>query len=165
MRILGTPRIIRRSACGVRCSNDERRTANHERLPLARGDSPADDQRCDEEQRGEDERRTWKIEIAIPADREREHLREQDGRDHAGDAVQAADRPLQLAPRSAPPGAHVLGVRVEVRARDNPKLGYVSEQSFSVVLPESKKTTVEITIDEDGDLPSYNPTIEIEVSQ
>jgi hypothetical protein len=73
--------------------------------------------------------------------------------------------PLVLAPRSMPPGTHVLGVRIEVRARENPKLGYVSEQSFTVALPEGKQTKVEITIDEDGGLPSYNPEIEVEVSQ
>ena len=73
------------------------------------------------------------------------------------------DRPVALAPRGLPPGTHVLGVRVEVRLRDNPKLGYISEQSFSLALPEGKKTTVEITIDEDGSPPSYNPDIEIEI--
>jgi hypothetical protein len=57
----------------------------------------------------------------------------------------------------------VLGVRVEVRSREDPKVGYVSDQSFSLNLPEGKKTTVEITVDEDGDAPSYNPDIEIEV--
>jgi hypothetical protein len=74
------------------------------------------------------------------------------------------DEPLALSPRGVPPGTHVLGVRIEVRFRDNPKLGYVSEQSFALTLPEGKKTTVEITIDEDGDPPSYNPDIEVEVS-
>jgi hypothetical protein len=74
------------------------------------------------------------------------------------------DRPLSLSARGVPPGAHVLGVRIEVRFRDNLKLGYVSEQSFALALPEGKKTTVEITIDEDGDPPSYNPDIEIDVS-
>ena len=57
----------------------------------------------------------------------------------------------------------MLGVRIEVRLRDNPKLGYLSEQSFSIALPEGKKTRVEITIDEDGDPPSYNPDIEVEI--
>jgi hypothetical protein len=74
-----------------------------------------------------------------------------------------ADKAVSLAPKSAPPGPHVLGVRVEVRSRDDPKLGYVSDQSFALSLPEGKKTSVEITIDEDGDAPSYNPEIEIEV--
>ena len=73
------------------------------------------------------------------------------------------DKAIQLASRGIPAGAHVLGVRVEVRLRDNPKLGYLSEQSFSIALPEGKKTRVEITIDEDGDPPSYNPDIEVEI--
>lgn len=71
---------------------------------------------------------------------------------------------ISLAGRGVPPGAHVLGVRVEVRARDNPKLGYISEQSFAVSLPEGKKTTIEVTVDEDGDPPSYNPDVEVEIS-
>lgn len=75
------------------------------------------------------------------------------------------DKPVTLAPKSAPPGPHVLSVRVEIRPRDNPKLGYVSEQSFSLNLNEGKKTKVEITIDEDGSLPSYNPDIEIEIDE
>jgi hypothetical protein len=73
------------------------------------------------------------------------------------------DKPVDLAARSAPPGPHVLGVRVEVKSRDDAKLGYVSDQSFTVVLPEGKKTRVEITVDESGSAPSYNPEIEIEV--
>jgi hypothetical protein len=75
-----------------------------------------------------------------------------------------SDKPVDLAPKSAPPGPHVLGVRVEVRSRDDAKLGYVSDQSFTVVLPEGKKTRVEITVDESGSAPSYNPEIEIEVA-
>ena len=71
---------------------------------------------------------------------------------------------IDLSPKSAPAGAHVIGVRVEVRSRDDAKLGYVSDQSFAITLPEGKKTKVEITIDEDGSAPSYNPDIEIEVS-
>jgi hypothetical protein len=73
------------------------------------------------------------------------------------------DKPVDLAARSAPPGAHVLGVRVEVKSRDDAKLGYVSDQSFALVLPEGKKTKVEITVDESGRAPSYNPEVEVEV--
>ena len=73
------------------------------------------------------------------------------------------DRPVTLSPRGLPAGVHVLGVRIEVRLRDNPKLGYVSEQSFTLSFPEGKKTTVEITVDEDGSPPSYNPDIEVDV--
>jgi len=73
------------------------------------------------------------------------------------------DDPVVLTERSLPPGPHVLGIRIEVRSRDNPRLGYASEQSYTLVFPEGKRTEVEITIDEDGDLPSYNPDIEIDV--
>lgn len=76
-----------------------------------------------------------------------------------------SDWPVTLAPRGVPAGTHVLGVRIEVRGRENPKLGYVSEQSFTLVLNEGKKTTVEITVDEDGDLPGYNPDVEVKISQ
>jgi hypothetical protein len=74
-----------------------------------------------------------------------------------------SDKPVDLAAKSAPPGAHVLGVRVEVKSRDDAKLGYVSDQSFALVLPEGKKTRVQITVDEGGSAPSYNPEIEVEV--
>jgi len=78
------------------------------------------------------------------------------------EAIQSG-KPVTLAPRGTPAGIHVIGLRVEVKARDNPRLGYVSEQSFSFSLPEGKKTTVKITVDEDGSLPSYNPDIEIDI--
>jgi hypothetical protein len=80
----------------------------------------------------------------------------------AGNAP-VGDSPVSLAARGVPPGAHVLGIRLEVRSRENPKLGYISEQSFAVTLPEGKKTTIEITVDEDGDPPSYNPDVEVEI--
>ncbi|HEY0712400.1 MAG TPA: hypothetical protein VGF45_06985 [Polyangia bacterium] len=59
----------------------------------------------------------------------------------------------------------MLSLRLEVRSRENPKLGYTSEQTFTVVLPEGKKTAVEVTVDEAGDLPGYNPDIEVEIKQ
>jgi len=80
----------------------------------------------------------------------------------SGDSA-LTDEPTSLGAKSAPPGPHVLTVRIEVRARENPKLGYVSEQSFAVTLVEGKKTRVTISVDEDGDLPSYNPDIDVEV--
>ncbi len=73
------------------------------------------------------------------------------------------DAPVALAARSAPPGPHVLGVRIEVRGREDARRGYVSEHTFSVSLPEGKKTHVLITLDEDGSSASYEPTAEIEV--
>jgi hypothetical protein len=75
------------------------------------------------------------------------------------------EEPITLAARSVSPGAHVLSVRVQVQSRDTTSAGYVSEQSFSVMLPEGKETQVHITVDEDGSLPSYNPEIEIEIGK
>lgn len=80
----------------------------------------------------------------------------------------SGDRPVGedtvvLAPRSVPPGPHVLTLRIEVRSRDSPKLGYTSEQSYTLVLAEGKRTSVEVSVDEDGSLPSYNPDVEIDV--
>lgn len=71
---------------------------------------------------------------------------------------------LTLDSRSVAPGAHRLGLRIEVRARDNPKLGYVSDQSFAVSFAEGKANNVKVTIDEDGSPPgSYNPEVEVEI--
>jgi len=75
------------------------------------------------------------------------------------------EEPITLAARSVSPGAHVLSVRVQVQSRDTTSAGYVSEQSFSVMLPEGKETQVHITVDEDGSLPSYNPEIEIQIGK
>ncbi|MCG5055023.1 MAG: hypothetical protein KA712_18825 [Myxococcales bacterium] len=73
------------------------------------------------------------------------------------------EAPITLAERPVAPGAHVLSVRLEVRSRDQAALGYVSEQSFALSLPEGKATKVGISVDEEGSLPSYNPDIEIEI--
>lgn len=73
------------------------------------------------------------------------------------------DAPITLAERPVAPGAHVLSVRLEVRSREQAALGYVSEQSFALSLPEGKATKVGISVDEEGSLPSYNPEIEIEI--
>jgi hypothetical protein len=70
-----------------------------------------------------------------------------------------------LGARALPPGPHVVGVRVEIRPRANPKLGYVSEQTFALSFAEGKKNRVAISIDEDGSPPSYNPDIEIQVDE
>lgn len=73
------------------------------------------------------------------------------------------EEPIPLAEKSVPPGEHVLAVRIEIRSREHARFGYVSEQSFSLSLPEGKRTRVEVTIEEDGDLPSYNPNIDIDI--
>ncbi len=38
-----------------------------------------------------------------------------------------------------------------------------SEHSFVVNVPDGKRTTIEITADDDGDLPEYEPEIEVEI--
>ena len=73
------------------------------------------------------------------------------------------EEPITLAVRPVAPGSHVISVRIEVKSRDAAEAGYVSEQSFSVKLPEAKETMVRITVDEDGSLPSYNPQLQIEI--
>ena len=71
--------------------------------------------------------------------------------------------PITLAERSAAPGAHGVTLRFEVRSRDKVEMGYVSEQTFTISLPEGKVSRVRISVDEDGSLPSYNPEIQIKV--
>lgn len=71
--------------------------------------------------------------------------------------------PILLAERPVAPGTHVLTVRLEVRSRDKAEMGYTSEQNFYIGLPEAKASRVRISVDEDGDLPSYNPEVEVKV--
>ena len=71
--------------------------------------------------------------------------------------------PIQLAERAVAPGRHVLTIRLEVHSRDKLEMGYTSEQNFHVNLPEGKASRVRISVDEDGNLPSYNPEIEVKV--
>ena len=60
-------------------------------------------------------------------------------------------------------------MRLEVRARqeerqgEHEELGYSSEHTFVINVPDKQRTTVEITADDDGDLPEYEPEIEIEI--
>jgi hypothetical protein len=78
------------------------------------------------------------------------------------DKITVADRPLK-------PGQHSLTLRLEVRpgtkkkAMDIEGLGYVTEQTFSLLVPAVKKTTVVLTGDEDGSLPEYEPELEMEL--
>ena len=80
----------------------------------------------------------------------------------AGDRPVGED-PVKAADTAAAPGHHELALHLEVRAKDKGALGYVSDQSFALDLPEGKRTTVEITGDEDGDLPEYKPVIKLQV--
>jgi hypothetical protein len=80
------------------------------------------------------------------------------------DLIKVAERPVK-------PGTHALTVRLEVRpvaaakkaGGDADQLGYTSEDTFVVVVAEGRRTTVEITGDEDGDPPEYEPEIEVEI--
>ena len=78
------------------------------------------------------------------------------------------DELIKVSERPAKPGPHTLTVRIEVRPgkkgeKEHADLGYESEQTFVVNVPEGLRTAVEITADDDGDLPGYEPEIEIGV--
>ena len=79
------------------------------------------------------------------------------------------DDKLAIAERACKPGPHALTVRLDVRpgtkkkGKDIEGLGYTSEQTFAIVVPEGKRTTVALTGDEDGSLPEYEPRIELEL--
>ena len=78
---------------------------------------------------------------------------------------------IKLAERPIKPGPHALTLRLEIRPgtkkgkapQDADQLGYLSEHTFAILVPEGKRTTVAITGDEDGDAPEYEPEIEVEI--
>jgi len=80
---------------------------------------------------------------------------------------QVTDDLVTVAERAIKPGAHAITLRIEIRpgkkSKDSDRLGYVSEHTFAIVVPEGKNTRVAITGDEDGDAPEYEPEIEVEV--
>jgi hypothetical protein len=79
------------------------------------------------------------------------------------------DDKLTIAERPCKPGPHSFTLRLEVRpgtkkkGKDIDNLGYSSEQTFAIVVPDGKRTTIELTGDEDGSLPEYEPRIELEL--
>jgi len=89
----------------------------------------------------------------------------------------SADRPqtddvIQVAERSVKPGPHAFTVRLEIRPKTEvkggtkvgaDKLGYTSEHTFAIVVPESGITHLELTGDEDGSPPEYEPELELEI--
>jgi hypothetical protein len=88
----------------------------------------------------------------------------------SGDRAQTDDV-IQVAERSVKPGPHALTVRLEVRPKAEAKggaktgadkLGYTSEHTFAIVVAESGITHLELTGDEDGDPPEYEPELELE---
>jgi hypothetical protein len=78
------------------------------------------------------------------------------------DLVTVADRPVK-------PGAHSLTLRLEIRpgtkkkGKDIEGMGYVAEHTFAIVVPDGKRITAAFTGDEDGDLPEYEPELEMEL--
>jgi hypothetical protein len=83
------------------------------------------------------------------------------------DLIKVAERPIK-------PGSHALTVHLEIRpgtaakaqkaaGKDADQIGYSSEHTFAIIVPDGKRTTVAITGDEDGDLPEYEPEIEVEL--
>jgi hypothetical protein len=79
------------------------------------------------------------------------------------------DDKLTIADRPCKAGQHALTLRLEVRpgtkkkGKDIDGLGYVTEQTFSLVIENGKKTTVVLTAGEDGSLPEYEPELELEL--
>jgi hypothetical protein len=79
------------------------------------------------------------------------------------------DDVITVAERPCKPGPHAVTLRMEIRpgtkkkGKDIEGLGYVSEQTFAIVVPDGKNTTVVFTGDEDGSLPGYEPKIELEL--
>jgi hypothetical protein len=78
------------------------------------------------------------------------------------------DEQIKVSERPIKPGPHGVTVRLEVRPgkkseKEHEGLGYEIEHSFVVNVPDGKRTTIEITADDDGDLPEYEPEIEVEI--
>lgn len=75
---------------------------------------------------------------------------------------------IKVSERAIKPGPHSVTVRIEVRPgkkgeKEQADLGYESEQTFVVRVPEGKTTTVMFTGDDDGDLPEYEPALQMEL--
>lgn len=78
------------------------------------------------------------------------------------------DELIKISERPIKPGTHTVMVRLEVRPgkkseKEHEGLGYEFEHTFVVNVPDGKRTTIEITADDDGDLPEYEPEIEVEI--
>ncbi len=78
------------------------------------------------------------------------------------------DELIKVSERPIKPGPHTVTVKIEVRPgkkgeKEHADLGYESEQTFVVQVPDAGTTTVAFTADDDGDLPGYEPEIELEL--
>ena len=73
-----------------------------------------------------------------------------------------------MSERPIKPGPHTVTVKMEVRPgkkgeKEHADLGYESEHTFVVQVPDAKTTIVALTADDDGDLPEYEPEVELEL--
>jgi hypothetical protein len=80
----------------------------------------------------------------------------------------SGDRPLgedglRLAEAAVAPGRHEITLRLEVRAKDGQDLGYTSEHTFAVNVPEGKASEVTLVADDGGEAPTYEPTVKVEI--
>jgi len=78
------------------------------------------------------------------------------------------DEIIKVSERPIKPGQHSITLRLEIRPgkkseKEHEGLGYEIEHSFVVNIPDGKRTTIDITADDDGDLPEYEPEIEVEI--
>ena len=78
------------------------------------------------------------------------------------------DELIKVSERPIKPGTHTIALRLEVRPgkrakAEDAELGYSSEHTFVIKVPDNKRTTVELTADDDGDLPEYEPEVELEI--
>ncbi|HMF42426.1 MAG TPA: hypothetical protein VKQ32_17255 [Polyangia bacterium] len=78
------------------------------------------------------------------------------------------DEIIKVSERPIKPGQHSVTLRLEIRPgkkseKEHEGLGYEIEHSFVVNIPDGKRTTIDITADDDGDLPEYEPEIEVEI--
>jgi len=89
----------------------------------------------------------------------------------SGDRAQT-DEVIDVSERPVKPGPHAFTVRLEIRPKTEAKggtktgaekLGYTSEHTFAIVVADRGKTHLELTGDEDGDPPEYEPELELEI--
>ena len=78
------------------------------------------------------------------------------------------DELIKVSERAIKPGPHTVTVKMEVRPgkkgeKEHADLGYESEHTFVVEVPDAKTTIVALTADDDGDLPEYEPEVELEL--
>ena len=77
------------------------------------------------------------------------------------------DELIKVSERPVKPGPHTVTVKMEVRPgkkgeKEHANLGYESEHTFVVEVPDAGTTTVALTADDDGDLPEYEPEVDME---